>query len=62
MTTAKNTAYYSKDGFAYEIPFDYSFVWSKAMPCGHYGLWVKDRWVCQTCFSWQLEKIRTEVE
>jgi len=25
----------------------------KRMPCGHLGLWVVDKWVCQTCWGYE---------
>lgn len=56
--TSVDTVWYNAGlGFAYKL-LDPSpnYHLTKMMPCGHTGLWVVDRWVCQTCWSWQKEE------
>lgn len=41
------------DGIAYLIPAPKVRIY-KEMPCGHSGILIGDKWVCQTCISWEL--------
>ena len=54
--TASNETIYNnlENGFviAYENPHPEYKLW-KIMPCGHQGLWIIDKWVCQTCYSYE---------
>jgi len=54
-TTSNETIYYNYgDGFVgiFENPSPGNKLY-KMMPCGHLGLWIIDRWVCQTCWGWE---------
>ncbi len=45
-------------GFSYRIPSPET-VLMKKMPCSHYGILLDNKWVCQTCVSWELAKLET---
>lgn len=54
-TTADETIWNNlENGFVvrYENPYP-KYKLYKNMPCGHLGLWVGDKWVCQTCWSYE---------
>lgn len=42
-------------GTSYRIPIP-EYILYKAMPCGHLGMLINNKWVCQTCLSWKLNK------
>jgi len=55
-TTADETIYNNlENGFViqYENPHP-ECKFYKRMPCGHLGLWIGNKWVCQVC--WGFEK------
>jgi len=61
-TTADESIYNNlENGFVvkYENPNPAYKLW-KPMPCGHLGLWIGNKWVCQTC--WGYEKPFNEQE
>ena len=54
-TTSDERIYYNGgNGFVgrFENPHP-EYKLYKKMPCGHQGLWVYDRWVCQTCWGYE---------
>ena len=52
-TTSDERIYYNYgDGFVIRLENPHPLLY-KEMPCGHQGLWVYDRWVCQTCWSYE---------
>jgi hypothetical protein len=55
QTTADDTVWWNNgEGRAFKIEDPnpgQRFI--KSLPCGHWGLWVFDRWVCQVCWSWE---------
>jgi len=59
-TTSDERIYYNYgDGFvgSFENPHP-EYKLGKTMPCGHQGLWVIDRWVCQTCWGYEIPWLR----
>jgi len=61
ITSDETICYNYGDGFVgfSENPHPEYKIW-KEMPCGHSGLWLFDRWVCQTC--WGYEKLYNQRE
>ena len=54
-TTADETIYNNlENGFviSYENPCP-EYTLYKKMPCGHLGLWICNKWVCQTCWGYE---------
>jgi len=53
-TTSKDTCWDNlENGFAVEIPMIAEPHIFKTMPCGHSGLLIGNKFVCQTCWGWQ---------
>lgn len=44
-------------GYSFRIP-EPEITVTKKMPCGHLGLLIWDKWVCQTCTGWELASIK----
>ena len=63
-TTSDETIYYNMgNGFVAvgRNPYpDYKLY--KEMPCGHLGLWLYDRWVCQTCWGYEMPRSQSVME
>ena len=56
ITTAACGACYTTDeGFVVVVPTPENII-TKTMSCGHLGMLVKDKWVCQTCWGWELAR------
>ncbi len=56
ITTGSMAVYYSFGDGRVGVFIDRnptSQLW-KVMPCGHSGLLVHDKWVCQVCWSWEV--------
>jgi hypothetical protein len=55
-TTSDETIYNNLgNGFviAYENPYP-EYKLYKTMPCGHQGLLIGNKWVCQTCWGYEV--------
>ena len=48
ITSLCGTWYYTGLGYSVIVPTPKKII-TKTMPCGHLGVLVKDKWVCQTC-------------
>ncbi len=54
-TTADDTYWFNDgNGFAYHCIGKPNPLIVKKMPCGHMGLLIKDRFVCQVCWSYEV--------
>jgi hypothetical protein len=51
-TAACGALYTTDDGFIVVVPRPDRVI-MKTMPCGHLGMLVKDKWVCQICGGWE---------
>ena len=54
-TTSDERIYYNNgNSFVtrFENPQPEYKLWKK-LPCGHQGLWIYDKWVCQTCWGYE---------
>jgi len=61
-STSKCGTWYSTGmGYAVIVP-DPKEVFIKTMPCGHTGILIMDKWVCQTCMGWELAKRCSQME
>lgn len=53
QTTAQCGVLYVSSGLGYLVPTPEKII-TKPMPCGHLAFLVNDKWVCQTCGSWEV--------
>jgi hypothetical protein len=52
-STAVCGIWYMTDlGWAIIVP-EPKEIFLRMMPCGHLGVKIKDKWVCQTCCGWE---------
>ena len=54
-TTSVDTVYYN--GFKVLMPGIVRIT--KMMSCGHLGLFLGDRWTCQTCWGFELQEVES---